>query len=343
MEKHFYKTLVEYDFQQPAALCSLVDYKGSVPRKDFPQILVRADGKTFGTVGGGHLEHSVIQSAKQTLTNTSAQLLHFEMTGTQADSSDGICGGTCTILVEVFTSSIQDQYRKLDWNSAAPLARAVFTHYDYENAVVNRIWEWDLPNGTFSSAMLKNTGMGELRLPEHNGRWFRQVISPPTILHIFGAGHVGQSVAELAHFLDLDVMVYDDRPEVASQERFPYARELRVDTFENLVENFSPATGDYVLVMTKGHRHDYLLMQRLLKMDLRYLGLMASKRKWTVLRKALQADGFTEDSLNRAHAPLGLDIGSETVPEIAVSIMAEVIHDLRLGKRSAIALAQAVN
>lgn len=338
MEKHFYKTLIDYDLTKPAALCSLVNFKGSVPRKDYPQMLVRLDGKTFGTVGGGNLEHSVIQSAKITITESKPQLLHFEMTGDRPESSGGICGGTGTVLVEPFSPAIQDQFRKLDWTGNFKDSHTILTHFDPVNLTVKRIWDWELPNDRINTVMLNDAAEGELKFPALKGRWFRQVISPPTVLHIFGAGHVGQSVAELAHFLDLDVMIYDDRAEMASEQRFPFALGRTVNSYALLVERFQPAPSDFVLVMTKGHQHDFELIQRLLKLEIRYLGLMASQRKWSVLRKALVESGFTDEQLNRVHAPIGLNIGGETVPEIALSILAEVVNQLRRGGRSPIAL-----
>ncbi len=339
MEKHFYKILTGFDFTQAAALCSLVDFKGSVPRKDFPRMLVWRDGHTAGTVGGGPLEHTVINATQTVLQTGRPQLLHFEMTGDDPDSATGLCGGTAVVLVEVFTPVLQDQYRHLNWLKPAAKTHVVLTNFNPEHNTVQRIWDWDMAGNGRIKAMLGHYREGEIKGHASPGRWFRQVLTPPPILHIFGAGHVGRSVAELAHFLDLDVIIYDDRPEMVSPERFPRALQRQVDVFDRLIAKFTPASADYVLIMTKGHRNDYKILQRLLKLKVAYLGLMASQHKWQVLRKALQEDGFTEPRLNFVHAPIGLNIGSETVPEIALSILAEVVNHLRLGTRSPIALA----
>jgi len=340
MEKYIYKALTEFEFTQPAALCSVVDSKGSVPRKDYPYMLVLADKKTIGTVGGGHLEHKVSQQAQNVLQTGEPQLLHFEMTGNDPNATGGLCGGTAQVLVEVFTPVLQDQFRNLGWDTQNASPHTVLTHFDTETGTVNRIWDWDTLGDGHWTLIHTAKQQGEFRMDEAPGHWYRQLLTPPPVLHIFGAGHVGQSVAQLAHFLDLDVAIYDDRNEMTSEERFPNAILRKVDTFEQLIEDFVPATSDYVMVMTKGHAYDYQLMQRLLTLDIDYLGLMASQRKWDVLRKALLKDGFTVEQLNAVHAPLGLDIGGETVPEIAVSIMAEVVNHLRKQHRSSIALTQ---
>ncbi|MCF7797303.1 MAG: XdhC family protein [Lentisphaeria bacterium] len=341
MEKHIYKILTEYDFMQPAAICSVVDSKGSVPRKDYPFMLVLADKTTSGTVGGGQLEHRVSQQAQNVLQTGEPQLLHFDLTGEDPTDEAGLCGGTATVLVESFTRDLQQQFQQLNWEQAQSEAHLVLVHFDTNAGTVQRIWDWESPADNDIRAMFESESQGKLADSPGNGYWYRHLLTPPPVIHIFGAGHVGQRVAELAAFLDLDVMVYDDRAEMASKERFPFAGGLHVESFQNLIESFSPGSGDYVLVMTKGHRYDHLLIRRLLTLDIAYLGLMASKRKWAVLQKSLADEGFRPDQLNRVHAPLGLDIGSETVPEIAVSIMSEVIHHLRLRKRSPIALVEA--
>ncbi len=92
------------------------------------------------------------------------------------------------------------------------------------------------------------------------------------------------------------------------------------------------------LVATRGHQHDFELMQWLLKSEINYISLVSSNKKWQLLSKALMKDGFSKAKLGKVHSPVGLDIGSETVPEIAVSIISEIINHYRKGKRSTISL-----
>jgi xanthine dehydrogenase accessory factor len=161
-----------------------------------------------------------------------------------------------------------------------------------------------------------------------------QLISPAPVLHIFGAGHVGRAVAELAHFAELDVIVYDDRPDLANSRHFPYARQIIVDDFL-LMSDQAPITNhDFVLIMTRGHQHDLQLLQWLLRKQVRYLGLMSSERKWRLLSKQLLSEGYTKEVVASVHAPVGLPIESETVPEIAISIIAQIIRVQRTGKTS---------
>ncbi|NOZ04681.1 MAG: XdhC/CoxF family protein, partial [FCB group bacterium] len=76
-------------------------------------------------------------------------------------------------------------------------------------------------------------------------------------------------------------------------------------------------------------QHDLLLLRDILKHDVSYIGLMSSRRKWRILSEALLAEGFSPESVGKVHAPIGLDIHSKTVPEIAVSIISEIIREYR--------------
>ena len=159
-------------------------------------------------------------------------------------------------------------------------------------------------------------------------------------MHIFGAGHVGKALADLAHFVELDTKIYDERKDVANSERFPFALQINNDIVSGLVKNDNISSNDYVLVATRGHQNDFKLMQWLLNIKINYLSLMSSKKKWQLLSEALIKDGFTREQLNEVHSPVGLDIGSETVPEIAISIIAEIVNHYRNSAKSAISLSE---
>ncbi len=144
-------------------------------------------------------------------------------------------------------------------------------------------------------------------------------------LVLFGAGHVAAEIAPLAARCGYDVQVVDDRPTFASQERFPDARRF--------VHSFAAADWEplalgplsYCVVVTRGHEHDYQVVRALIERDLAYLGMMGSSKKVAGTRRRLVEEGVDEAALERLHAPIGLDIGSETPAEIAVSIIAEVV------------------
>jgi xanthine/CO dehydrogenase XdhC/CoxF family maturation factor len=159
-------------------------------------------------------------------------------------------------------------------------------------------------------------------------------ILPRITLLIVGGGHVGQAVGRLAAEVDFEVWALDDRAAYASRERFPAATRLLVGdigpTLERLVaEEIGPAT--YCLIVTRGHHHDEEALYHLVRSRAGYVGMIGSKRKIRLIYDDLQARGVSAEALARVHAPLGLDIGSQTVPEIAISIVAELIACRNLG------------
>jgi xanthine dehydrogenase accessory factor len=148
---------------------------------------------------------------------------------------------------------------------------------------------------------------------------------PRVRLVIVGAGHVGQAVAHLAAQADFDVWVVDDRAAYASAERFPDAERLIVGPFDEVLPALEVTPHTYALIVTRGHGHDQEALYHLAPTLASYVGLIGSRRKIKLIFESLREQGVSEAALGRVSAPVGLDIGSQTVPEIAISIVAELI------------------
>jgi xanthine dehydrogenase accessory factor len=150
-------------------------------------------------------------------------------------------------------------------------------------------------------------------------------------LHVFGAGHVGAAVAGLAVQLGIETLVYDDRQELLTEERLPGTRPTHLipsDPWEHPPYEL----GDYVVLASRSHRYDHQLLTKILQDAPNYIGVLASSRKWTLMHAALLTEGFPADLLDRVNAPVGLPINSQTVPEIAVSILAQIVSHYRGGR-----------
>jgi xanthine dehydrogenase accessory factor len=148
---------------------------------------------------------------------------------------------------------------------------------------------------------------------------------PRIRLVIVGAGHVGQAVAGLAAESDFDVWVIDDRSQYASAERFPTAQRILVGPIDEVLASLEVTPNTYALIVTRGHGHDQEALYRLAPTPAPYVGLIGSKRKIKLIFESLCDAGIAEADLERVAAPVGLDIGAQTVPEIAISIVAELI------------------
>ena len=157
---------------------------------------------------------------------------------------------------------------------------------------------------------------------------------PRITLLIVGGGHVGQAVAQLASTTDFEIWALDDREPYVSSERFPWAHRRLVGDVGTTLQQLARGTIDrsfFCLIVTRGHGHDEEALYHLATTPAGYVGMIGSKRKIKLIFEDLLARGIPLEALERVHAPLGLAIGSQTVPEIAVSIVAELIACRNLG------------
>lgn len=152
-------------------------------------------------------------------------------------------------------------------------------------------------------------------------------IGAPPFLYIFGAGHVGQALYHVASLLEFRIVVVDDRPAFASQERFPKACKVICQDFKEAVSGIRFSPSDFAVIVTRGHAHDQLVLKEILLKDRLpgYIGMIGSKSKNAKVFQNLEKEGIPKELLEKVFAPIGLDIGGEKPEEIAVSILAEII------------------
>ena len=140
-----------------------------------------------------------------------------------------------------------------------------------------------------------------------------------------GGGHISAHLAPLASLVDFRVTVLDDRDEFASPERFPLADEVICRPFTGAVESLKIKESGYVVIVTRGHAWDGVILGEVLKTPAAYIGMIGSRHKRDAIYEKLLSEGYTDSDLERVHSPIGLDIGGETPEEIAVAIVAELI------------------
>jgi len=188
---------------------------------------------------------------------------------------------------------------------------------------------------------LLNTEPGSLPDPDTlllSGPWgdarvYAELHLPPETLVIVGAGHVAQPLATMGALLGLSVVVLDDRPEWATEDRFPEADQvLRID-FDDPFRDVPIHRGTHVVLVTRGHKYDYECLLRLLRMERSpaYIGMIGSRRRVRATFAQLGADGIPPEIAQTVRAPIGLDLGAQTPGEIAVAVAAELVQVRRSG------------
>ena len=164
-----------------------------------------------------------------------------------------------------------------------------------------------------------------------DGLVVREPVLPQERLIVLGGGHIALPVCQFGAACGFTVCIVDDRPDFANRARFPEAAEVICDSFENGIKRLGVTPFDYVVVITRGHRHDADCLRVLLPGVMpAYLGMIGSRRRTKGLLEMLEAEGFDPERLKTICTPIGLSIGAVTPAEIAVSILSEVIAYKRL-------------
>ncbi|MEZ5363093.1 MAG: XdhC/CoxI family protein [Bryobacterales bacterium] len=154
-------------------------------------------------------------------------------------------------------------------------------------------------------------------------------VLPIPTAYIFGGGHISKSLSKVASLAGFRTAVIDDREQYANAERFPEAFEVYADDYENVFPKLEVSSATYLIIVTRGHRDDMRVLRWAVQTEARYVAMIGSKRKTIEVAKQLVREGVPAEKLVRVHAPMGFDIGAVTPEEIAVSVVAEMIHHRR--------------
>jgi len=344
------------------ALCTIISSKGSLPMSGKAKMLVGDDGTMVGTVGGGCLEADVWAEAKQVVKKDVAKIASFILTEQHAGESGLNCGGKVEIFIEpVVPGRLNDVFEEITRLRAQGEKGAIATVISSrippamkeksklvlraDGGVVGA-----LGDGGFLEDCVRRKAEEVMREDyltvlqfeigdDEAQRWgieagetldvfIEPIVAIPT-LYLFGGGHVSLQIAKVAKSVGFKIVVIDDRPSFANQERFPMADETRVEDMETVFERLPVDDQSYIVAVTRGHQHDEPVIEQAIRTDARYIGMIGSKRKISRMWKKLIERGADRERLAQVHAPIGLEIGADTPEEIAVSIVAQLIQARR--------------
>jgi xanthine dehydrogenase accessory factor len=332
---------------RPAVYCRLVETRGSTPQKPGAAMLIFPDGSQVGTLGGGCVEAEVKRRALAVLPQGRGEILRFLLDHDYGWDDGLICGGRMLVLVHPLHAGRSVEY-------FATLATILRASRGCTEAVVidsptaglpeaacylfdeHGQWQGNLHDGQVTPPDWIRTSLRALTdRPKpyvHQGVAFLPTL-PRCRLIIVGGGHIGQAVAALAADLDFEVWVVDDRADYVTEARFPKATRRIAGTITEVLPSLPIDSDTYCLIVTRGHHHDEQALYCLATRGARYVGMIGSRRKIRLIFDDLRAAGIPQEALDQVYAPVGIDIGSQTVPEIAVSICAELVsHRNRQGQ-----------
>ena len=328
---------------QVGAYCTVVETKGSTPQKPGSKLLILPDLRNIGTLGGGCVEAEARRQAIGLMQDGMPRLLEFQLDSDYGWDDGLICGGQMKIFIDLpKTSAEAEMFERLQGLNAAkvPLVCATVVASEKRDVAVGMKMifantgehigtlgdpaleaavEKETPNVLTrnTAGLFRETGTASI---------FLEPLQPRPTLLIAGAGHVGQALCHSGNWLDFDIAIVDDRADFASAERLPEADEIIIGDIATELRKYPITPLTYVVIVTRGHQHDESALHSVVESDARYIGLIGSRRKIKLIFDDLMEAGISQERLQRVYAPIGLDIHSKTVPEIAVSIASQLIQ-----------------
>lgn len=345
----FDKMLALAATEEKVAVATVIRAYGSTPRHVGAKMVIRDDGSFFGTVGGGCGEAEVWQEAKRVLTAGLSSTVHVDLTEDPDEGGEKICGGRMDVFVEPWPRADLEMLRpvveRLDKGLGLSLSTVLADEAGRRLFVADDGW---------TSGSLKDERLDKLVLEaapaliesrrsgvvaavndtlepqarqrkDGNPEIFTEVLQRPPLLVIAGAGHCALPLSRMGRMLGFQIVILDDRPECATDERFPDASRILVGELADLAAHIPLGPSTHVVLVTRGHKQDEAILRKIVGLPLGYIGMIGSRRRIGAVFADMERDGFDAADLDKVYSPIGLDIGAETPEEIAVSILSEII------------------
>lgn len=321
------------------AVATVINTWGSAPRPVGSKMVSTRSGGIAGSVSAGCVENAVIEAGENVMASGQPRLLHYGVADDTAWDVGLACGGEIEVFVEPF-SALADVYERIKAYLDAREPIAVVSVLDGPPEVLNHkliVLEDGEAEGTLElgehrervvqaalSLLARETG-GVVDL-EGGPTLFVETYPAAPRLIIVGAVHIAEPLITMANAAGFDTILVDPRSAFASRERFPGADRLMQEWPDKALSKMKLNHSAYVVVLSHDPKLDDPALKTALRSKARYIGALGSKRTNRLRIERLREAGLTEDELGRLHAPVGLNLGGRTPPEIAVSILAEVIQ-----------------
>ena len=321
------------------AVATLVNTRGTTPRKEGAKMLVGEGGRVLGSVTiGGCVDAQVIEESEDVLSTMRPRLLEMNLGDEDAWEIGLTCGGTIEVFVEpIVLDGSPDvgarMYERVREHARRGGHGAIVTRLDAPGGKL-LVLDDGTTEGTLGDAFLDKRFAAEAREAMARGgskalfleavRGFVEVIAPPALLLVVGAGHVAMPLTALARTLGYRTVVVDGRPRFATKERFPDVDELKIGMPSELIREYPLVPSTALVLVAHDYKYDLPVLKHALSSDVGYIGMLGSSRRGATILRHLAEDGVTPEALARVHVPIGLDLGARSAPEIALAILAEI-------------------
>jgi xanthine dehydrogenase accessory factor len=320
------------------AVATLVNTRGTTPRKEGAKMVVGEHGDILGSVTiGGCVDAQVLEESADVLATMRPRLLELNLGDEEAWEIGLTCGGTIEVFVEPLAVGGGDQntalYERIRAHAARGGRGVVVTRLEGAPAKLV-VLDTGERIGTLGDAFLDDRFAAEAgtvleqgisrTLFLENVRAFAEVFAPASLLLIVGGSHVAMPLTALAKVLGYRTVVLDGRPRFATRERFPEADEVRVGIPSELVREYPLISSAALVLVAHDYKYDLPVLKHALATEVGYIGMLGSRRRGEAILKLLREDGVDAGLLSRVRVPIGLDLGARSAPEIALAVLAEI-------------------
>jgi len=319
--------------------------EGSTPRKAAVKAVIDKTGKIWGTLGGGLVEAEAQRCAVEACQSKRPVVFDLYLHGADSVDDVPICGGMMRILIDPTAAkdrayyahvaeAIRQRQRGVILTTVRTVADTEVTSQWFPQEAIPA--EISFPGTDSIRSCLARECPQLFTERSQNPEVLTEVLVEPVIpkplLVIAGGGHIGQALTFQADLVGFDVTIIDDRAEFTDPALFPEGATTLCGDISKQVADLSVANDTYIVIVTRGHKLDAEVLEACIHTPVAYVGMIGSKRKVSLIRKNFIESGLaTREEFDRVFAPIGLDIGAVTVPEIAASIIAELIAVRRKG------------
>jgi xanthine dehydrogenase accessory factor len=303
----------ELSEKRKVMLVTVVERNGSSPGVVGFKMAVSESGEMSGSIGGGVMEYNMVNLARKELqkSNLKPFIKHqIHQPDAGQDKSGLMCSGEQT-----------HAFLPLDKSDFETINNMVIKLDIGENGLLQLSNKGIVFNDTINT----DNGIEYQKKDDENWEYTEQIGLKDTI-YIFGAGHVSVPVSQIFRLLDFKVVLLDDRKDLPTFENNMYVHQKKLVDFKNISDIVPEGNRSYAVIMTVGHKSDEIVLKQLVTKNLKYLGMIGSKKKVQNTFESLIKQGIKESELKKVDSPIGLDINSKTTAEIGISIAAKVVQ-----------------
>ncbi len=318
---------------EDAVLVTIVASSGSAPRGTGARMLMTAQGRVCGTIGGGAVEYRSEQIAGEILRTKRSRQENFRLFKNDVADLGMVCGGTVDVYFRFIPAGDEAVLRLID--GCDPIFAALEPSWLISELSEGGLSVYGTRHGLLGEPVppevLEALSARSCQVDAGGKTYYCEKLLQPGIVYIFGGGHIAQALAPALIAADFPCTVLDDRPDFLDPALFGGAQTRCIDPedISDVIRDFNE--NDYVCIMTRGHKDDMLIQRQVMRSPVRYIGVIGSAKKQRTVKEKILALGYAESEFDKVVSPIGLDIGAETPAELAVSITAQLIM-VRAGK-----------